>query len=45
MVPAANRDPSATERPEEFIIEGAPTRHFAFRVGMHSCPGAHLAKM
>lgn len=45
MVPAANRDPSATERPDEFIIEGAPARHFAFGVGMHSCPGAHLAKM
>ena len=45
MVPAANRDPSATERPDEFIIDRAPARHFAFGAGMHSCPGAHLAKM
>jgi hypothetical protein len=42
---AANRDPSATERPDEFIIDRASARHFAFGAGMHSCPGAHLAKM
>ena len=40
-----NRDTSATERPDEFIIDRAPARHFAFGAGMHSCPGAHLAKM
>ncbi|MEC8145989.1 MAG: cytochrome P450 [Pseudomonadota bacterium] len=45
MVPAANRDPAATERPDEFIIDRPPARHFAFGAGMHSCPGAHLAKM
>ena len=45
MVPAANRDPSATERPDEFIIDRAPARHFAFGADMHSCPGAHLVKM
>ena len=45
MVPAANRVPSATERPNKFIIDRAPARHFAFGAGMHSCPGAHVAKM
>ncbi len=45
MVPAANRDSSATERPDEFIIDRVPARHFAFGAGMHSCPGAHLAKI
>ena len=46
MIPAANRDPSATERPDEFIIDRTgPARHFAFGAGMHSCPGAQLAKM
>jgi len=43
-VPAANRDPSATERPDEFIIDRAPARHFAFGAGMHSCLGEHLAR-
>ena len=42
---AANRDPPATERPDEFIIDRASARHFAFGAGMHSCPGTHLAKM
>ena len=45
MSPAANRDPSATERPDEFIIDRAPARHFAFGAGIHSCTGTHLAKM
>ena len=36
MVPAANRDPSATERPDEFIIDRAPARHFAFGADMYS---------
>ena len=45
MVPAANRDPSATERLDEFTVDRAPARDFAFGAGMHSCPGAHLAKM
>jgi len=35
----------ASERPDEFNIDRAPARHFAFGAGMHSCPGAHLAKM
>ena len=40
MVPTTNRDPSATERPDEFIIDRATARHFAFGADMHSCPGA-----
>ena len=42
---ASNRDPSTTERPDEFIVDRVPARHFAFRAGMQFCPGAHLAKM
>ena len=45
VVPAANRYPSAIERPDEFIIDQVPSRHFTFGVGMHYCPGAHLSKM
>ena len=31
-----NRDTSATERPDEFIIDRAPARHFAFGADMCS---------
>lgn len=45
MVPAANRDPSVIENPNAFDITRKPARHFAFGAGMHSCPGAHLARI
>lgn len=45
VVPAANRDPSVIDRPNEFDISRARTRNFAFGHGMHACPGAQLARM
>lgn len=45
MIPAANRDPDVIERPDEFDITRDRIVHFAFGAGMHSCPGAQLAKM
>ena len=33
---ADNRNPSAAERPDEFIIDRAPARHFAFGADMYS---------
>ena len=45
VVPAANRDPAAVERPNEFDITRDRVRNFAFGHGMHACPGAQLARM
>ena len=45
LVPAANRDPSATERPQTFDITRPRARHFSFGSGLHACPGAQLARM
>ncbi|AUW58108.1 cytochrome P450 [Sphingobium sp. SCG-1] len=42
---AANRDPEQFERPHVFDIGRASTRHMAFGFGIHSCPGAALARM
>lgn len=45
LVPAANRDPSVVKDPNTFNITRDRTKHFAFGGGMHSCPGAQLARM
>jgi cytochrome P450 len=42
---AANRDPRRFERPAEFVIDRANARqHIAFGHGVHTCPGAPLAR-
>ncbi len=42
---AANRDPRRFERPEEFDPDRANARrHIAFGHGVHTCPGAPLAR-
>lgn len=43
---SGNRDASAIERPDEFIIDRArPRQHLAFGFGIHRCVGNRLAEM
>lgn len=42
---AANRDPDAFERPDEFDPERAAKPHFGFGGGRHICAGAPLARL
>jgi cytochrome P450 len=41
---SACRDPLAFDNPDEFIADRFPNRHIAFGMGMHRCPGSHLAR-
>ena len=43
--PAANRDPDAFERADEFVIDRERNRHVAFGLGIHRCLGSNLARM
>ena len=43
--PAGNRDPKMFERADEFVIDRARNRHFAFGSGIHRCLGSNLARM
>lgn len=43
--PAANRDPEAFERADEFVIDREENRHAAFGLGIHRCAGSNLARM
>ena len=43
---AANRDPNRFEHPHEFQLDRKNVReHIAFSRGIHSCPGAPLARV
>ena len=42
---AAGRDPSAFEKPDDFVIDRSPNRHLSFGVGIHRCVGSHLARV
>ena len=43
---SGNRDASAIERPDEFIIDRArPRQHLSFGFGIHRCVGNRLAEM
>jgi cytochrome P450 len=42
---AANRDPMAFPTPDDLKIDRYPNRHLTFGFGIHTCPGASLARM
>lgn len=45
---AANRDPKVYENPSEFQLDrkfGRKNRHLTFGFGLHTCPGAPVARM
>lgn len=42
---AAGCDPAVHENPHRFDIARPQHGHLAFAVGMHACPGRHLARM
>lgn len=42
---AANRDPQMFETPAEFRLDRTSNRHMTFGFGIHTCPGASLARM
>lgn len=42
---AANRDPSVFDKPAELDIGRPNIRHMSFGFGIHSCPGAPLARL
>ncbi len=42
---AAGRDESEFPNADEFVIDRNPNRHLSFGVGIHRCPGSHLARI
>jgi cytochrome P450 len=44
VLAAANRDPNANARPQEFLLQRPNRCVFTFSRGTHSCPGENLAR-
>ena len=42
---AAGRDESEFPDADTFVIDRNPNRHVSFGVGIHRCPGSHLARI
>lgn len=42
---SANRDGRAFPEPDSFLVDRFPNRHVSFGVGIHRCPGSHLARL
>jgi cytochrome P450 len=42
---AANRDPKTFDSPTDLKLDRATNRHMTFGFGIHTCPGASLARM
>jgi cytochrome P450 len=42
---AANRDPKMFEAPDDLKLDRPSNRHMTFGFGIHTCPGASLARM
>jgi cytochrome P450 len=43
--PAANRDPTVFDQPDQVILDRTPNRHVAFGAGIHRCAGSNLARL
>ena len=41
---SANHDEAQFPEPDEFVIDRFPNRNVAFGMGLHRCPGSHLAR-
>ena len=43
--PSANRDSGVFKNPDEVVLDRAPNPHVGFGFGIHSCLGAHQARL
>ena len=45
VIAAANRDETAFDRADEFMVDRTPNRHLAFSHGIHTCAGNAVARI